>query len=236
MDTHREAKVAAFMTAPRYECVWSRNVIDHAFKQAGIPLVVSGGVFYGQCMQRMFMDAIEAGIEIAITVDFDSCFNLQQLHRLLGVLCSDEKYDAVAAMQCKRGKQIPLFTVGGQAQVQYAGEPIEVTTAHFGLTAIKLDRLRDIPKPWFWSKPDENGCWTDAKIDDDIWFWNVFRQAGRRVWVDVETRIGHMEEMIAIYDENLQPKHIYPEQWREQFLSKKETVSNADEASRQSAS
>ena len=75
----------------------------------------------------------------------------------------------------------------------------------------------------------------DAKIDDDIWFWNTFRQSGRRVWVDVETRIGHMEEMIAIYDENLQPKHIYPEQWREQFLSKKETASNADEASRQSA-
>ena len=236
MESKVEAKVAAFMTAPRYECVWSRNVIDHALKQAGIPLVVSGGVFYGQCMQRMFEDAIAAGIDIALTIDFDSCFTLDHIHRLLGVLCSDEKYDAVAAMQCKRGKQIPLFTVGGQTQVQYGGEPIEVTTAHFGLTAIKLDRLRDIPKPWFWSRPDENGQWTDAKIDDDIWFWNVFRQAGRRVWVDVETRIGHMEETIAIYDENLQPKHIYPEQWREQFLSKKETASNADEASRQSAS
>jgi hypothetical protein len=75
-----------------------------------------------------------------------------------------------------------------------------------------------VPKPWFWSRPDLDGCWTDAKIDDDIWFWNRFREAGRRVWVDCETRIGHLEEMIAIYDENLQPKHIYPEQWREQFL------------------
>jgi hypothetical protein len=221
MDTH-EAKVAAFMTAPRYECVWSRNVIDHAFKKAGIPLIVSGGVFYGQCMQRMFIDAIEHGIEIAITVDFDSCFNVQQVHRLLGVLCSDEKYDAVAAMQCRRGKQTPLFTVGGQTQVEYQGAPIEVTTAHFGLTAIKLDRLRDVPKPWFWSRPDLDGCWTDAKIDDDIWFWNRFREAGRRVWVDIDCRIGHMEEMIAIYDENLQPQHIYPEQWRQQYLERKE--------------
>lgn len=236
MDTHKEAKVAAFMTAPRYECVYSRNVIDHAFKQAGIPLIVSGGVFYGQCMQRMFEDAIEAGVEIAVTVDFDSLFNLQQLHRLLGVLCSDEKYDAVAAMQCKRGKQIPLFTVGGQTKVAYCGEPIEVTTAHFGLTAIKLERLRDVPKPWFWSRPDKDGRWTDSKIDDDIWFWNVFRQAGRRVWVDVESRIGHMEEMVAIYDENLEPKHIYPEQWREQFLSKRETVKNEDQAGPAAAS
>ena len=221
MDTH-EAKVAALMTAPRYECVWSRNVIDHAFKKAGIPIVVSGGVFYGQCMQRMLEDAIDHGIDIAITVDFDSCFTVEHVHRLLSVLYSDPKYDAVAAMQCKRGKQIPLFTVGGQTQVEYQGEPIEVTTAHFGLTAIRLDRLRDVPKPWFWSRPDDNGCWTDAKIDDDIWFWNRFREAGRRVWVDVECRIGHMEEMIAIYDQNLQPTHIYPEQWRQQYLEKKE--------------
>ncbi len=40
--------------------------------------------------------------------------------------------------------------------------------------------------------------------------------------VDVDCRIGHMEEMIAIYDENLQPSHIYPEQWRQQYLEKKE--------------
>ena len=226
MDT-KTANVAAFMTAPRYECVWSRNVIDHAFKKAGIPLIVSGGVFYGQCMQRMFEDAIKHGVEIAITVDFDSCFTLEHIHRLLGVLTSNDKYDAVAAMQCKRGKQIPLFTMGGKTQVEYQGEPLEVTTAHFGLTAIKLDRLKDIPKPWFWCRPDANGCWTDDKIDDDIWFWNRFREAGRRVWVDLECRIGHMEEMIAIYDDQMQPQHIYPEQWRQQYLEKKEQIGRA---------
>jgi len=36
--------------------------------------------------------------------------------------------------------------------------------------------------------------------------------------------------MVAIYDDNLQPMHIYPEQWREKYLSKKETVANAAEA------
>jgi hypothetical protein len=124
-------------------------------------------------------------------------------------------------MQCKRGKQIPLFTVGGQTQVEFSGQPIEVTTAHFGLTAIRLDRLRDVPKPWFWCRPDEDGRWTDAKIDDDIWFWNRFREAGRRVWVDVDCRIGHMEEMIAVYGDDLKPRHMYPQEWRDEFLGKK---------------
>ena len=193
MESQITRKVAAFMTAPRYECVWSRNVIDHALKKAGIPLVISGGVFYGQCMQRMLEDAIEHGIEIAITVDFDSCFTVEHIHRLLGVLVSDDKYDAVAAMQAKRGSEVPLFTVGGKRKIEYFGEPVEVTTAHFGLTAIKLDRLKDVPKPWFWSRPDDKGMWSEKKVDDDIWFWNRFREAGRRVWVDCECRIGHME-------------------------------------------
>jgi hypothetical protein len=40
-----------------------------------------------------------------------------------------------------------------------------------------------------------------------------------------------MEEMIAVYDENLQPTHIYPEQWRQQYLEKKEQK-NENETSR----
>jgi hypothetical protein len=205
------------MTAPRYECVWSRSVIDNALKMAGIPLIVSTGVFYGQCMQRMLEDALAQGVEIAVTVDSDSCFNGQHLLRLLRVLVSDDKYDAVAAMQLKRGKQLPLFTMGGQTEVQYTGEPLEVTSAHFGLTAIKLARLRDVSKPWFFSRPDDDGGWGPKRIDDDVWFWKQFRDAGRRVWVDVETRIGHMEEMIAMYDENYKPVHVYPEQWFSEF-------------------
>jgi hypothetical protein len=76
-----------------------------------------------------------------------------------------------------------------------------------------------VPKPWFWSQPDENGSWSDKRLDDDVWFWKQFREAGRRVWVDGETRIGHMEEMISMYDENLQPVHLYPDEWFNKFMS-----------------
>ena len=43
-----EFKVAAFMTLPRYENVYCRNVIDAALREIGIPLQTAQGVFYGQ--------------------------------------------------------------------------------------------------------------------------------------------------------------------------------------------
>jgi hypothetical protein len=118
IETPTKPIISAFMTASRYESVWARTMITQAFALAGIPLFISGGVFYGQCMQRMFEDAIAQGVEIAFTVDSDSCFNAGHLGRLLSVLVSDDKYDAVAAMQMKRGKKLPLFTMGGQTEAQ----------------------------------------------------------------------------------------------------------------------
>jgi hypothetical protein len=27
-------------------------------------------------------------------------------------------------------------------------------------------------------------------------------------------RIGHLEEMVAVFDDNLQPQHVYVHEWR----------------------
>ena len=108
-------KVAAFMTAPRYESTWARNMIETALKEAGIPLVISQGVFYGQCMQRMLEDAIAAGVDIAITIDFDSIFLADDVRYLLSMIKKDE-YDAIAALQSRRSMPYPLFTKGDSDQ------------------------------------------------------------------------------------------------------------------------
>lgn len=210
---NQELKVAAFMTAPRHEAVWPRNIIDAALKNAGVPLVVSGGVFYGQCMQRMFEQAIESGIELAITVDFDSVFTSNNVTELMTRAMASEHIDALAALQSRRGMPYPLLTNGEDRRIDFDGEPLEVTTAHFGLTAIKLDRLKDIPKPWFWSTPNENGEWDDGKIDEDIYFWHKWRENGRTVYVDGNVAIGHMEEMVAEFDENGKHRFTYQNDW-----------------------
>ena len=48
-------KVAAIMTAARYENTYCRNYIEIALKELGIPLTVSGGVFYmGNACRRCY--------------------------------------------------------------------------------------------------------------------------------------------------------------------------------------
>lgn len=213
----QSVKVGAFMTAPRYCNTWARNIIDASLKKAGVPLVVSGGVFYGQCMQRMLEDAIEIGVEIAITVDFDSIFRAEDVKRLINVITSSPNIDALASMQSRRGNPYPLFTNGGHV-AEFHGEPIQVNTAHFGLTAIKLDRLKDIPKPWFHSKPDENGQWVENKIDDDIWFWHQWKEHERTVFVDFDCSIGHLEEVLSVFDDEGKHQFVYPNDWYERNM------------------
>ena len=90
-----------------------------------------------------------------------------------------------------------------------------MTSAHFGLTAIKVAKLETVKKPWFFSQPDKDGNWENDRIDDDIWFWKQWQEAGNSLYLDPGCRIGHLEEMVASFDENLQPIHVYPSDWQE---------------------
>jgi hypothetical protein len=221
MDT-KEVKVCGLKTVPRYIANWPTNIINSAFNANNIPLVTSGGVFYGQCMQRMMEDAIEKGVDIVVTVDFDSVFRPDQLKLLIQTISNSDHIDALAALQSRRGAPHPLFNpdgeyeLGKEVQVEFKGEPLRVSTAHFGLTAIKLDRLKDVPKPWFCSKAGDDGTWGDGRIDDDIWFWKQWASAGRSVYVDSSVSIGHMEEMVSMYDSEGQHVIRYPNDWYEE--------------------
>lgn len=221
MELTKNVKVCGLKTVPRYVANWPTNIINSAFNKCGIPIVTSGGVFYGQCMQRMLEEAIKEGIEIAVTVDFDSVFRPDQLSQLISVIVNNDHIDALAALQSRRGAPNPLFNpegefeVGKVCNVEFNGEPLKVATAHFGLTAIKLDRLKDVPKPWFFSQPNDNGTWGDQRIEDDIWFWKQWEKAGRSVYVDSSVSIGHMEEMVSVYDDNGIHNVVYPNQWYE---------------------
>lgn len=215
MET-KQVRVAALMTAPRYEPVYARNYIELALRTLQIPLTVSGGVFYGQCMQIMLEDLCTQDVDYAITIDFDSMFTAGHIQRLLNIISSYDYVDAIAALQPKRGSGSVLAAMSQETELEWDGKPIKVTSAHFGLTVIDLSKLRDVPKPWFRSQPDENGRWTDdKKIDDDVWFWKQWFDSGRTCYVDPGCRLGHLEEMISVYDETMKLQHYYPKEWRD---------------------
>jgi hypothetical protein len=194
-------------------------VIEGALKPLGIDLHCSQGVFWGQCMQRMFCDAIDRGYDWILSIDSDSLFTTQHIRDLCAEFGQTQQADAMAALQCRRGAKYPLLTTGTgveNEEVEINGKPFRVTTAHFGLTLIRTASLKDIEKPWFYAQPDANGEWNDNKLDDDIWFWHQFRKAGKQIYVAPSVSIGHLEETVAVFDEHLNAKHIYVHDWRKE--------------------
>jgi len=211
-----DIKIAAVCSVPRYGSLAARGIIEHALRPFGLGLETFQGVFWGQCMQRAFEQYVEQGIDWILTVDFDSLFTKHHLDRMIGWFGQNQHIDALAPMQCRRGRKYPLCTVKGSTQQEIDGNPFKVDTAHFGMTLIRVSSLLDIPKPWFASRPDEHGEWGDHRLDDDIWFWHQWREHGKTVYVAPDVRIGHLEEMASVYDENFEPKHIYIPEWREE--------------------
>lgn len=221
---HAEEKVAvkcvALMTAPRYENTWCRNYIDIATREAGVPLSVSLGVFYGQCMQKMLLSAIAAKTDFAITIDFDSVFTAAHIHRLLSLIVSRPEIDAVCGFQARRGASVPLGTKKNTTGIHVdPSEPLRLNTAHFGLTVLRLSSLQKVQLPWFWSRPDKSGHWENDKLDDDIYFWRKWEEAGNTIYMDSDCRIGHMEEVISQFverDGQYVVEHVYPCDWKAQ--------------------
>jgi len=212
-------RVAALMTAPRYEAVYARNHIELALSAVGIPLTVSGGVYYGQCMQHM-LESLMGKVDYALTVDFDSMFTTKHVQRLLSIIAEHDQVDAIAAVQPKRGcGEILASRREGAREVEWTGHPIQVDSAHFGLTVIDLKKLEAVPKPWFWAQPNEDGRWDGSKIDDDVYFWKKWQEAGNRVFVDPGCRLGHLEEMVTVFSDDMQVIHLYPKEWTEKRAS-----------------
>lgn len=213
-------RICAYMTLPRYEAVAARSIIEGSLKELGIPLATSQGVYWGQCMQRMFTQAVDDGVEWILSLDSDSLFNAPHVSLLLDEFAKVPHADAMAALQCRRGKPFPLMTVGQNQQIEIKTlDPVLATTAHFGLTLIRVDALRTVPKPWFKTELDENNDYGDNRLDDDIWFWHQWRLSGKTLYVAPRVSIGHLEETVAIFDANLQPKHEYIHEWRQRNLT-----------------
>lgn len=207
--------VAAVMTAPRYEAVYARNQIERALHEAKVPLTVSGGVYYGQCMQSMLEGLIETDCDYALTVDFDSVFTAAHVQRLVSVIHQEDGIDALAAIQPSRGGRGLLGSTGANEELHWDGYPLKVRSAHFGLTVIDLSKLAVVAKPWFHHTPDEDGSWGDGRTDDDVWFWRQWEKAGNSIFIDAGCRLGHMEEMVGVFDEGMTVKYVTTKEWEE---------------------
>lgn len=222
-DAALDVKICAVMSLPRLGWNEAWGCIADALAPFKIPVHRYTGAFWDQCIQRSLEFCIKENVDWALTLDYDTCFTRFHLDRMLGIFASNPNIDALAACQPKRRTGTPLMTVEQNGKMQtdvvLDGSPIQCHTAHFGFTLIRLDRLRDLPKPWFVSVPGKNGSWTDGegKIDADIYFWEHWRKHGRTLFVDPGSRVGHLELEVSNFDEKYQRRFSVFEDWKKEM-------------------
>lgn len=214
-------KVVAVMSVPM--CGWNPHwgCSTEAMRPFGIPIELGYGAFWHQSMQCLLEAAIVNGMDWVLTLDYDSMFTAKHLDRLIGQFGQNPQIDALAALQCKRGtEESPLMTRKGQTEVQVTGEPIQVDTAHFGLTLFRTEALKRMPKPWFVGIPAPDGSYGDGRTDADIYFWHKWKEAGNTAFVDPLCSIGHIQPRVVYFDDQFQPEHCDVFQWRKREASK----------------
>lgn len=221
-----DIKIAAVLSAPTVGWVPHFGCVSEAFHQWGIPLRLGAGAYWHQTMQQLLEDCVRDELDWVLTLDYDSMFSSEHVQRLIDVMAASPYIDALAALQVRRGSiECPLLNTGnGEGVVEFNGHPVKVRSAHFGLTMFRVEKFRELPKPWLVGKPGPSGSYDNERIDADINFWLHWGEHGRSVYVDPECRIGHLQPMVAEFAEEMQdgkpflvPRHTHVHEWRSRY-------------------
>lgn len=208
----QDVKVRAVIGMPRIGWNDSWQSICDAMRPFGIPIETHQGCFWWQNVQAAMVRAQKDGIDWLICLDYDSMILPVHVNRLLEILGTRPDIDAIASLQMRRGAETPLFSTG-KTVAEIDGSPIQVNTAHFGLTVLRVECLANMPKPWLIDVPDKNGEFSGDHTDADITFWVKWKEAGHTVFVAPDVRIGHLELLVSEFDDNYEPKHYQVGKW-----------------------
>ena len=198
-----EVKVAAVMSVPRLGFTDNFFCVSQALAPHGIAPTKVCGVFWGQSLQRAIEPMLEDHDAILV-FDYDTIFNAKTVEALLTLLMWSG-FEAIAPLQSKREANSVMFSPPETSpenvtsvEDDWFSKPVqEVGTAHFGCTFIRTEAIKKMPKPWFLGVPNENGDWQDGHVDEDIYFWNKFREAGNRIGMATAVSVGHAELMVT---------------------------------------
>ena len=220
-----KAKVSAITSIPRLGWNDHWGAVWQALRtpEFNIPLFKFGGAFWEQGMQRGLNAMLENGTEWALCLDYDTLFEASDVKEILTLAAMYPETDAIVPVQVRRNNDQFLFSMKDEfgnlrrsADItEFDPDLTAIETGHFGMTLIKLAALRDIPKPWLWSQPDENGDWSDERCDADIYFWRKFRAAGKKVFQANHIKIGHLQIISSWTTNDWQIKHQYLSDWTE---------------------
>lgn len=213
-EEYQDVKIAACIGIPRIGWNDHWGCVVEALRPFGIPIRRHTGAFWSHNIQSVLEGCIADGLDWALTLDYDSMFTAKDISRMLEVFGSRPDIDALAALQTRRGCQSPLCWNGGAGVETDCRTPFKVHTAHFGLTLIRLDMLKDMPKPWFWDQPSASGSWQDDdRVDSDIYFWKQWNKHGRSLYIAPDVRIGHLEVLVSQLNNDMEFEQVHVTDW-----------------------
>ncbi len=210
----QEIKIAAILSRPRFGLNVFWDCASEALAPWHIPIQSFYGVFWNMCMERAFENNIAEGVDWILTLDYDSMITSRHIQLLIDALAQNPNIDAIAPLQCRRGRPLPL-AVKADGTMAMNGQPVQVRTAHFGCTIFRCDAFKKMTqKPWMGEVPAADGSWGEGRMDPDIAFWSRWGDAGNTLFVHTGCRIGHVEEMVSEFDEKGNVSHAYLSEWR----------------------
>jgi hypothetical protein len=203
-------RAIAIMSLPRLAFTDNMTCAFKAFAPIGIDMRTYTGAFWEKGIALQLQDAIDAGYDIAITLDYDTVFRQEDVIHLLRTMYFNTWIDVLFPAQTKRNTHELLFSEAenGRSLIPLETMRRDVTPAfvgHFGLTAIRLSTLAKLPKPWLVSLPDAKGEWSEDCTDADIYFWKSARKHGLGVYQLNTCHIGHIERFVVWPDRDMKP-------------------------------
>jgi hypothetical protein len=202
-DVEAEIKVAAVMSTPRLGFTDNFFCVSQALAPNGIAPTKVTGAFWGQCLQRS-METVVEDHDVILTIDYDTIFNARTVKALLALMMHSG-VDAIAPLQTKRESNAVMLALHGSTQDEkttvdrswFEKKVQRAETAHFGLTFLRTEALRKMPKPWFLASANEQGEFTGGHIDEDIYFWKQWAKVGNTLGIATNISVGHAELMIT---------------------------------------
>jgi predicted SAM-dependent methyltransferase len=208
--------VSGCMSMPRLTFSENFFCAVEALIPCNVKLRKHGGAFWGQSMEKVFERTIEVdNPDLILTLDYDSVMTPGHLSRMIQYMMLYPEIDALAPIQSSRHHLTTLFTVASGdgtnkpelPRTALNADTMPISTAHFGLTLLRTEKVKALPKPWFHSVPDDNGGWGEGHVDDDIQFWRKWEAAGNTLHLANRVAIGHMELLVKWPDINLNTFH-----------------------------
>lgn len=218
----KELSVSCVMSMPRV--TWTANSM--CWVEALMPHRIAPrcytGAYWDQCLERAIEEAIrEEDPDLILTVDFDTVFARRDVATLIQLMMIHPEVDALAPIQAARGRSTALFTVDGTMgdvvlvpAAEFASDVKKVSSAHFGMTMLRADKIGKLSKPWFQHKPAPDGSWGEGRRDADISFWDRWAEAGNSLHIANRVPVGHLEVMIRWPGSDLNAIHQDYTEWR----------------------